>query len=140
MQSTWQTITKKRTLALVIVGIYVLSALFGMSFGMQSDMQGNMSNCPFAQQASMCSMNFLEHITKWQQLFTTVFPKSDTIASALFLFLALVLFVTFARGSPRVCSARARSSPILKNKPNARLFNGMIVAFSKGILHPKIYA
>lgn len=141
MQSLWGIIRSRQTLTLVIAGAFLFGAGLSLSLGMQSDLHGTMPGCPFmSAQPTVCQMGVLEHITKWQQLFTAVFPESDMRVSLVLLLLTIVILALFSRGSHRAFAARALSPPMPKIAPEAKFFNHLIVAFSEGILHPKIYA
>lgn len=141
MKLLQQTITSRQTLTIVVAGVFLFSAVFSISLGMQSDAHGTMYDCPFVSlQTSLCQMGILEHIAKWQQLFTAVFSKSATLTSVLLLLLTLAALATFAREYHNVFFARTLSPPIPKSKPGVKLFNYLVVAFAEGILHSKVYA
>lgn len=135
-----QAITTRQALATVIIGVFVFSATFSMTLGMQRDERGNMSNCPFMyEQTSVCSMGFVEHIAKWQQLFTVTFPESGEVAFVIFLVITFVYLAVFARAPNISGLVLPLFPPVPKNKPEAKLFNYLVIAFSQGILNPKIY-
>ena len=85
-------------------------------------------------------MGVAEHIAKWQQLFTAVFSKSDGLAFIILFLFAAVLFIIFVRRSDVSLLARVLSPPIPKTEPEVKLFNQLVVAFSQGILNPRLYA
>jgi len=135
------TITYHQTLAILVAGAFLFGAAFSMSFGMQLDRNNNMSGCPFMlEKTSVCSMGVAEHIAKWQQLFTAVFSKSDGLAFIILFLFAAVLFIIFVRRSDVSLLARVLSPPIPKTEPEVKLFNQLVVAFSQGILNPRLYA
>lgn len=85
-------------------------------------------------------MGVAEHIAKWQQFFTAVFSKSDVLVFIILFLFAAVLFIVFARRPDVSLLARALSPPIHKTEPEVKLFNHLVIAFSQGILHPRVYA
>lgn len=119
--------------------LFVVSA-FGPSMSMPMDTQGRMSNCPFSLgTASMCPMNFAQHIGYWQQLFASTIPVNGALAF-------LILFVILSFGifwQSLINDTSQKSLPTRLHKEwNARLklFNPLILLFSDGILNSKVYA
>lgn len=129
MELFTRTITIHQALAVVIIGVFLFAAAFSMTFGMQPDEHGNMSNCPFlSEQALVCPMGIFEHIVKWQQF------------STIFLLFAFVLFIVFIRAPNASPLVLAFSPLILENKPETKLYNYLVMVFSRGILSPRLYA
>lgn len=127
-------------LAIVLVGTFLLAAIFSMTFGMQISEHNGMVGCPFMSgQSSICLMGVFEHIAKWQRLFTAIVPKSSGVIFTIFLSLFLAFLNFWASAAKRLLVALAPSSSILQDKPETRLFDCSTIAFSRGILHPKIY-
>lgn len=141
MKLLMRTMATHQALAIISVGVFLFAATFSMTFGMQIDERGAMSGCPFmAEQASVCPMGVFEHIAKWQQLFTATFSQSDVFASLIFLLSIFVFFVVFARAPNIAPFVLAFSPPILKNKPETKLYNHLVIIFSQGILNSRLYA
>lgn len=124
---------------ILTLAAFLAVGIFGIShaFGMEMDKEGKMGGCLFIQEASICNMNTLEHITAWQSMLTSL-PNTVNL---LILFLGLVL----------VSFLRLRFQP---NAPDNLLFawkrysldsnsqsihNPLQELFSRGILHPKLY-
>ena len=111
--------------------------LFFMSF----DVQGRMINCPFMDDSSsVCNMTFGEHMNDWQRSFTTT-PQKNFLLSLMLLLIAIqitgiisavILLKHLPRPQIHYCFDRYR--------PEIKLFNTLALAFSKGVIHPKIYA
>lgn len=116
---------------------FIFVTLFGLNLSMQTHADGKMSNCPFmVGQSSMCQMPAGDHILKWQQMFVAI-PQFSY-----FLFLSVVFFVSltflisqFTLASPNTLTLKAYKT----NHPENKLFNNLLLAFSDGIIHPKIY-
>ncbi len=127
----------KILLGIGIILFFVVS--FWGLYSMPIDGYGRMGNCPFANgSTSLCQMNIAEHINKWQQLFTVIQEKgSSLLLLSLFILLA-VLFSTDVRVRSKLLSRRFRSY-LYKYKPELRLCDRFLIAFSQGILHPKIF-
>lgn len=136
-----RTITTFQVLAIVCAGAFLAAVTFSMTFGMQTDDHGSMSGCPFTRsEARVCPMGVIEHIAKWQQLFTAAFAQSGSPASMVFLLLIFILLAVFARVPNSAPPALALSPPVPKHKPETALFNHLATAFSRGILNPRLYA
>lgn len=114
---------------LVIIAIFLFSAAFSITFGMQTNEHGDMAGCPFMfEQISICPMGVFEHIAKWQQF------------SAIFLLFAFVLFVVFIRAQNISPLHLVLSPLVFKNRPETKLFNHLVIVFSQGILNSRLYA
>lgn len=121
-------------LALSIFGIFIGAAIFGLHISMTMDSQGNMGKCPFMQDTtSICRMSILEHIRGWQSAFTA------TVAPAIIaLFVAFVLFLGFYFNLEDNDDLTVQPYCKRRNALPA-VFNYLQIAFSKGILHSKIF-
>ena len=120
--------------AFLLMGFWVL-------YSMPMDERGKMADCPFTNgSASLCQMRATEHIAQWQQLFTTT-PGKNLLSSALALLVALlaVLFPVIPRARNKLLLQKFRNY-FYKHKPEIKLFHHLLLAFSQGILHPRIYA
>ena len=137
----WRTITLYNTLAIMLVGGFMLAATFGMMIGMQTDEHGMMSGCPFmSEQASICPMGVMEHIAKWQQLVTAVLFTSHTSDSFIFFLLAVVIFFYFCAYAKSLFLLFVPSPPVMHSRQEIALYHHLKIAFSQGILHPRLYA
>lgn len=129
-------IMKKLLITSVLI-LFIFISVFGLSLTMQVHEDGSMANCPFMmEQSSMCKMPVGDHIAWWQQVFTAIPELSSFLLLILIFFVGLTFLIfqfTLAPPITRTLETYQR------NNPDIRLFNGLSVAFSEGILHPKIY-
>lgn len=128
----------KKLLVSVALLAFLFVGLFGMNLSMSKNTDGKMAKCPLINSSSsICQMGVLEHISKWQQVLQAI-PSS-----AFFLFALGLLFIarSFYSRAYFLLSPPQRNSPRLyyKEHPDINLFNSLLLAFSDGILHPKIY-
>ncbi len=129
----------RQSLLLVLL-TFVFISLFGMNLTMTMHKDGKMSNCPFMMNnsSSLCQMSVTEHMQKWQEMFAAIVSQASS-----FLLIYLVLFISFAYTltqftlAPPLTQIFQRYS---KEHPDIRAFNPLLLAFSNGILHPKLYA
>ena len=135
-------ITQKSTSFLVALGIFsVLAAcLFSVSsaFSMDKNQQGNMEGCVFTGNTALCNMSVTEDIAQWQNLFTAIPQKSFDLLIALSL--AIIAFLVgnkLARSPDGYQSSRQRC--YAKQFSTLGIATPLRLAFSRGILHPKIY-
>ncbi len=132
-------LNSKNIVILGIIAFLVMS--FWSLYSMPVDMNGKMVNCPFMNgSTSLCQMNLGEHISQWQQLFTVTREKN--LLLSLFFLLAVSLVSSFhinTRVYDRLKSQRFRNYSY-QHKPEIKLFDYIVVLFSKGILNPRIYA
>ena len=132
-------ITLHKTILAVVI-MFALMSMFGAGFTMLQDDHGTMSYCPFMDTASsMCQMSIMEHISKWQQLFTFV-PRGE---SSLFYLAALIIlcispFTRLACKDPSLLQLQF-SLFLNSRKPEIKLFNHLLISFSQGILNSRIY-
>jgi len=125
-------------LMLFVLVSFIFMSVFGMGIGMEMA-NGEMSSCPFmADQTTMCQMNVAEHIAKWQEAVTGIPIKLLAFATTL-LALAFVGPIKL-RAQPK--ELPAFSARLLAHyKINlGKVFDRLLIAFSSGILKPKIYA
>ncbi len=118
--------------------VFLLTNVFGLlthSVGMEMDQRGNMLGCLFMGETTMCQMNAFEHLSLWQNTFTTILSMSTSAA----LFLALAWFIFSRHGRHRLQGQILSVQPLhtLRN-PDISLGDYLRQAFSQGILHPKI--
>lgn len=124
-------------LILFVLVSLIFMSLLGMGVGMEMA-NGEMSSCPFmVHQATMCQMGATEHIAKWQEAVTGMPIK-------LLAFAAILLALAFA--GPLMVRAQPKELPAISARLLAyhkinlkRVFDVFVIAFSNGILKPKIY-
>ncbi|MBI4053857.1 MAG: hypothetical protein HY397_00845 [Candidatus Doudnabacteria bacterium] len=98
------------------------------------------STCPFmASEASICQMSVTEHISEWQQAFLSIPGKTNFIVLALILVAAALL--TFVKSLFQLKKPTELATQLFTyRKENlVRVFDPLLIAFSDGILNPKIY-
>lgn len=125
-----------------ILGIIAFLAIsFWGLYSMPIDGNGKMMNCPFMNgSSSFCQMSVPEHINQWKQLFTAIQERSLLLfLSALLVFLPVSLFTINIREYNRLKFQLFRNY-LYRHKPEIKLFDYLVVAFSQGNIHPKIYA
>ena len=127
-----------KTLFVLSAGALFLIGSLGFShFGMEMEVGGEMLNCPFMPgQAAICTMNPLEHIAAWQNVFTALAPENILI---FLIFASLIFFfVGLRRGTNHILSA-----PVLwlarRKVEIPFVLSPLEEAFLRGILHPKIF-
>ncbi|MCL5257997.1 MAG: hypothetical protein M1505_02100 [Patescibacteria group bacterium] len=126
-------------LTLLILVYFISVFIFGMGLSMKIK-NGQMSPCPLEpDQTTACRMNIFEHMTRWQQIFLGIPAKTNLLALALILIAIAMIFFekTFSKFEESIKFA-AR----LFNYNKTRLvkaFNPLLLAFSDGILNPKIF-
>lgn len=141
MRFRWRTTQWYDTLAIILAGVFILSVTFGMMIGMQTNEHGMMSNCPFmSEQASVCPMSAMDHIAKWQGLFTAIVLKSNMSSSLFLLLLAVVIFLYVRLYVKSIFFLFVLPPSFAHNKQELTLFNYLVILFSQGILNPRLYA
>lgn len=118
---------------------FVFVSILGMGMSMRTT-DGQMSSCPFtAGQTAMCQMGIMEHIARWHGAFTGI--PTQTKLAVLALALLAVALIPFAKPFSEL-----RNLPALTVRMRAyqrtrfaKIFNPLLLAFSDGILNPKIY-
>lgn len=130
-----QTHTIKSAFVLLLVSL-LLWGSFGVShmMGMTMDKDGNMTDCPFMLDASICTMTPVEMVIASQSFLSNVSLQQDfTALLALATTLALMSFVSFF--SPPKIALRYR---VPKRTLQIR-HSFLDEAFSNGILNPKLF-
>ncbi len=121
---------------------FVFVNILGVNATMSRGANGRMGNCPFAgSMTKICSMGAVEHISRWQSLFTTTAPqKAITFALLILLAVVFVAVAILKRNLFLLFSFYAtRWRLYIKQNPHLSLFNPLREAFSQGILNPKIF-
>lgn len=118
---------------------FVFISILGIGVGIEMK-DGHMSSCPFtAGQEAMCRMNITEHIAQWQQAFLGIPTKGDfLILAVLLLAVALVPFAKQFSQLEKLTESAARLFACHKTNL-VKVFDPLLIAFSDGILNPKIY-
>lgn len=136
-QKLWQ--GKKNILILGVITFLVVS--FWGLHSMSTDESEIMVNCPFMQGFSnFCQMNVSEHISQWKQLFTVIQAKNLLLfLSTLLVLLPITLFTVSTRAYERLKFQLIRNY-LYRHKPEIKLFNYLVIAFSQGDIHSQVYA
>lgn len=127
----------RKLLGVVTTFTLLFVIFFGLNLSMKTHEDGNMPKCPFMMgQSSVCQMSTPEHILRWQQMFFAL-PQLAyfLIVIAVFTFVFRFLIPQFTLAPPAFLNFRTYKL----NHPDSKLFNYLLLAFSDGILHPKIY-
>lgn len=127
----------QRFFVLLSVLTLLFIGVFGMNLSMSMQDDSKMSGCPLmVNSSSFCQMSVTEHISKWQQMFLAI-----PFSGALFILLGLVFAVWYlSQINYFSLSPPIRLRLYKREHPDIKLFDNLLLAFSKGILHPKIYA
>jgi len=129
--------TSGKALIIGLVLTIIAIATFGITLGMSATNGGIMLGCPLMNGfSSLCQMDILGHIAQWQTLFTSIIPSS-ALALIVLLLLTVLSFVRFKLEEEE--TIRQQLQYLLQKDPTARLFNYLVLLFSSGVLHPKIY-
>lgn len=118
---------------------FAFMSILGMGMSMETK-DGQMSGCPFMTgRATICRMNVTEHIAKWQQAFLGIPTKTNFLAlAAALLITALVSFIKPFLQLKKLTVSTVRFL-VYRRANFAKVFDPLLVAFSDGILNPKIY-
>ena len=125
-------------LVLFVLASFAFMSIFGVGIGMTVK-DGQMSSCPFmASEASMCQMGATEHISQWQRALLGI-PKGDFLALEVLLF-AIVL-IPFAKTFFKLEKLTEFTAQLFAHEKAhpLKVFDPLLLAFSGGILNPKIY-
>jgi len=117
--------------------LFLAGSLGFSHFGMEMEVGREMLNCPFMLgQAAICTMNPLEHIAVWQNMFTALARESILVflvfASLFPFFVRRLLDTSHNFSAPALYMVRRRVEIPIVLSPLEK-------AFSRGILHPKIF-
>ena len=124
---------------IITLGMIAFLAMSAWSlFSMQMDMDGKMTNCPFMDSSSsFCQMSISEHINAWQKFFTLI--KENSLLLSLFSLLTLISVNLFIKDQNKELDYQLRNY-LYRYRPEVKLFDNLLLAFSQGIIHSKIYA
>ena len=122
--------------------VFVIASTFGMwhvsGIGMSEN--GEMGGCPLmVGMATLCNMNAGEHFAAWQRLFTAIPSTAGSLLASLF-----IIWIFFSTRSRRIL--RSLYDPAHLSQQSHAQSRLIVVpldplkeAFSRGILHQKIY-
>ena len=122
----------KKFLLLTVVSVFIVG-IFGAAhpLGMPMNDDGTMSGCFLTGMNAICTMSLSEHLTAWQNMFTSLLVKSS-----LFSLLALAVFLLiFVFAERRACLQKL----YFIHQANLFFFNPLRESFAQGILSPKIH-
>lgn len=123
---------------LLVLFTFVFISLFGMNLTMNMSKDGKMSNCPFmSNSSSVCQMSASDHMQKWHQMFAATLTQTGSL-----LLLYVAFFISLAYSLTQFTLAPPLAQIFQRYKkehPDIQTFNPLLLAFSDGILHPKIY-
>ncbi|MBI3305051.1 hypothetical protein HYZ80_01845 [Candidatus Parcubacteria bacterium] len=126
-------------LIIFVLASFAFMSILGMDMSMKPK-DDQMSGCPFmAGQATMCQMGVTEHIAKWQQAFLGIPTKTNFLAFAAVLLIAIL--ASLIKPFPQLKKLTASTARFLAyHKASCiKVFDPLLIAFSDGILNPKIY-
>jgi len=129
-----------RSFLLSAATLFLVGSLGFSYLGMEMEVGGEMSNCPFmASEASICQMSATEHISQWQQTFLGIPSKANFLALALLLAAAVLL--TFAKSLSKFKKLTELAAQLFAHHTEhvVKVFDPLLLAFSDGILKPRIY-
>jgi hypothetical protein len=125
-------------LIIFMLASFALVSLFGIGMGMETR-DGQMTFCPFmASKASVCQMSITEHISQWQQAFLGAPVNNKVVIFALLILIFAVISFTKPFSQIKQSEAATRFLFYLREMVN-KIFNQLLIAFSDGILNPRIY-
>ncbi|MBI4114483.1 MAG: hypothetical protein HY445_01420, partial [Candidatus Niyogibacteria bacterium] len=136
-------VTKNLGTYLAMLGLtaFIVVGLFGLGHtaGMRANDDGNMEGCIFTGKTMLCQMGIIEHISLWQGMFTATPQKVYALLALVVLLIAAVFVVIhYLRHSADREQIISSYLYILRH-PDISLFDPLRRAFSRGIIHPKIY-
>lgn len=130
--------TRKKIVLLLAISFLVIG-VFGVGMGVKAS-DGKVTFCPFkTTNVTVCTTTLMEHITKWQNAFAGIVSVVNVLAFITLIATAATVFYSklfyklqgFATHNIR---------PFLSYKTEpTKVFDPMLIAFSRGIIHPKIY-
>jgi len=126
-----------RSFILSVAALFLAGSLGFSYFGMEMEVGGEMPNCPFMLgQAAICTMNPLEHIAAWQNVFTALAQKN--ILAFLVLASLIFFFVGRLRGASHILFAHELYM-VRRRVEIPIVLSPLEEAFLRGTLHSKIF-
>lgn len=130
--------------AFVLMSLIIVE-FFGIShtLGMEMRKDGTMGSCLFNGKTEICPMAFSEHLSRWQEMFIAIPPKSNILTIFFVLISAIGAFLFFNLRHRLFLLLLSRLSDhwllYIRQNPYLSLFSHLRESFSQGILNPKIY-
>lgn len=128
-------------LAMLSLVAFVAVSLFGLGHtaGMKANEDGNMEGCIFTGKTMLCQMGIGEHISLWQGMFAAT-PQKISVLLTLIVLLVAAVFVIINHWlrTASIKQELVRRFYLFRNT-EINLFDPLRRAFSRGIIHPKIY-
>lgn len=129
----------RRAIAVFVLAAFTLVGGFGvLHVGMDMDVGGSMSACPFIGMTALCQMTPLEHIEAWQGMFTSL-PWSAGAAALAFVLLVLLGLVSAAGVRIRPVRTAYQALRCLRRWEYVPPANLLQELFSNGIYNPKYF-
>jgi hypothetical protein len=128
----------KQVLAISLVALFGSVSLFGIiSMLGHNNGHGGAMHCPLMGDiASMCPMGGVGHIAAWQSVFAAMTPQTAFVFLLIaFGAVAFVSVLMLREHAPPRTAFFARRDGSIAPAPNH-----LLLAFSRGILHPRLYA
>lgn len=126
-------------LIIFVLVSFAFMSILGVGIGMEMT-DGQMYSCPFmAGQTAICQMSITEHITQWQEAFLGIPIKTNFFV--LIIVLLAIVVISFAKAFSqleKLTELATRLSAYYKAH-FVKIFVPLLIAFSDGILNPKIY-
>ncbi|KKR51350.1 MAG: hypothetical protein UT84_C0001G0035 [Candidatus Curtissbacteria bacterium GW2011_GWA1_40_16] len=128
-----------------IFKIFIIFAILGLSFSsflsldhnMGGKYSGKMSSCLFvAANSTTCQMSVGEHLLEWQETFVASISSNFIYILSLLAILLPVTFIKFGGNDPPPLLPKRHD----KENSALNIFNYLLCALSKGLVHPEIYA
>jgi hypothetical protein len=114
-----------------------------LGMGMSIDMEiadGQMSSCPFmTNEKSMCQMSITQHIALWQQALLGVPTKKNLLSLAIVLLAATLILLAKLFSKIEELTRFASRLFSCRRAHLVKFVDPLLLAFSDGILNPKIY-
>lgn len=123
---------KNAVLSLFLVVIVMMNIGGFLSSQMMME-DGTMHSCPYMGVTALCNMSLLEHMSQWQQMFTTTVQHITTGP----LLQLMVLVIVWVYLKQFLYSRTERFLP--RSRYRERSFDPLRLAFARGILHTKVY-
>ena len=128
-----------RVFLLTFVLSFIIISNLGLNLSMNIDKQGHVTHCPFMNDKdNVCPMTFSEHLLRWEEMFTATM-KSKAFQSYLFVFLVAVLYFIHQRSHTKQSNSDITYKYYKDRHKDSLLFNYLTLAFSDGIINPKLY-
>lgn len=123
----------KATIALIL-GLFLAVNVGGFFAAEYVMMDSGTHDCPFMGVPALCNMSPVEHITQWQQLFTTTVPQFLALFLLLVGVIATIRYFIQSLASPQ----QERKFTRQFRRPE-RLYDPLRIALARGILHSKAF-